>query len=145
MLYRTFKVEGKENCPTYTERWDVCNMVPHRYTTDKGKSCPGNYLFGRYGDIAEKVNGRLSGQTINKEDELDMTIDQMIEEMTPDQAYQLVQKAELHAKTLPEPMWSQTEGHWKRAVDQGLITGGSPERPVKRDELAAILGRKGLV
>ena len=63
----------------------MCNMVPHRYTTDKGKSCPGNYLFGRYGDIAEKVNDRLAGQMINKEDELDMTIDQMIEGMTPEQ------------------------------------------------------------
>lgn len=84
-------------------------------------------------------------ESAQKEDELDMTIDQMIEKMTPEQAYQLVQKAELRMKDLPEPMWSQTEGHWKRAVDQGLITGGSPERPVKRDELAAILGRKGLV
>ena len=55
--------EGKQYCPAYTGRWDVCNMVPHRYTTDKGKSCPGNYLFGKYGEIAEEVNKRLSAST----------------------------------------------------------------------------------
>ena len=55
--------EGKQYCPAYTGRWDVCNMVPHRYTTDKGKRCPGNYLFGKYGEIAEEVNKRLSAST----------------------------------------------------------------------------------
>ena len=55
--------EGKQYCPAYTGRWDVCNMVPHRYTTDKGKSCPGNYLFGKYGEIAKEVNKRLSAFT----------------------------------------------------------------------------------
>lgn len=55
--------EGKQYCPAYTGRWDVCNMVPHRYTSDKGKSCPGNYLFGKYGEIAEEVNKRLSAVT----------------------------------------------------------------------------------
>ena len=55
--------EGKQYCPAYTGRWDVCNMVPHRYTSDKGKSCPGNYLFGKYGEIAEEVNKRLSDST----------------------------------------------------------------------------------
>lgn len=142
-------VEGKENCPAYTGRWDVCNMVPHRYTTDKGKSCPGNYLFGKYPEIAKEVNRRLAGggspASEKKEDELDMTIDQMIEEMTPEQAYKLAQKAELHAKTLPEPAWSQKEGHWKRAAAAGIMDGTAPERYVRRDELAAVLGRKGLI
>lgn len=55
--------EGKQYCPAYTGRWDVCNMVPHRYTTDKGKSCPGNYLFGKYGEIAKEVNKRLAAST----------------------------------------------------------------------------------
>ena len=82
---------------------------------------------------------------INKEDELDMTIDQMIEEMTPEQAYKLAQKAELHAKDLPEPAWSRKEGHWQRAAEAGILDGTAPERYVRRDELAAVLGRKGLL
>ena len=80
-----------------------------------------------------------------KEDGLDMTIDEMIEKMTPEQAYKLSQKAELHARTLPEPEWSQKEGHWQRAAEAGLMDGTAPERAVRRDELAAVLGRKGLV
>ncbi len=80
-----------------------------------------------------------------KEDGLDMTIDEMIEKMTPEQAYKLSKKAELHARTLPEPEWSQAEGHWQRAADAGLMDGTAPERSVRRDELAAVLGRKGLL
>lgn len=138
-------VEGRENCPAYTGRWDVCNMVPHRYTTDKGKSCPGNYLFGKYGEIAKEVNTRLSGQNASKENELDMTIEEFLNELTSEQAYFLVQKAELYIKDLAEPMWSRTEGHWQRATQAGIIDGTSPERPMRRDEVVAMLGRKGLI
>lgn len=80
-----------------------------------------------------------------KEDDLDMTIDEMIEKMTPEQAHKLAQKAELHAKDLPEPAWSQKEGHWKQAAAAGIMDGTAPERYVRRDELAAVLGRKGLI
>lgn len=80
-----------------------------------------------------------------KEDDLDMTIDEMIEKMTPEQAYCLTQKAELHARTLPEPEWSQAEGHWQQAAEAGILDGTAPERYVRRDELAAVLGRKDLL
>lgn len=132
--------EGKQYCPAFTGNWAVCNMVPHRYTTDKGKSCPGNYLFGKYGEIAEEVNRRLAG---GEEEEM-ADIDALIEELTPEQAYKIAQKAELHAKTLPEPDWSKKEGHWAAAVAAGVVA-GSPERPMKRDEVIAVLGRKGLL
>ena len=132
--------EGKAYCPAFTGNWTVCNMVPHRYTTDKGKSCPGNYLFGKYGAIADEVNRRLAGG----EEEEDVDIDKMIAEMTNEQAYKIAQKAELHAKTLPEPDWSKKEGHWAKATAAGVVK-DSPERPMKRDEVIAVLGRKGLL
>lgn len=143
-------VEGKDKCPAYTGRWDVCNMVPHRYTTDKGKSCPGNYLFGKYGEIAQEVNRRLAGggeatEPEKKEDELDMTIDEMISKMTDAQAYALMQKAEKHAATLPEPDWSKKEGAWAKAAAAGIMDGTDPEGYLKRDQLAAVLARKGLL
>lgn len=80
-----------------------------------------------------------------KEDELDMTIEEFVDKLTPEQAYTLQQKAEAYLKALPEPMWSRTEGHWQRATEAGIIDGTSPERPMRRDEVVAILGRKGLV
>ena len=131
--------EGKQYCPAFTGDWAVCNMVPHRYTTDKGKSCPGNYLFGKYGEIAKLVNARLKG-----EDE-DMDINKLLQEMTDEQAYQIYQKAIQHIVTLPEPEWSQEEGAWKKAKETGVMDGTSPERPLKRDEFAAVLNRKGLL
>lgn len=131
--------EGKQYCPAFTGSWAVCNMVPHRYTTDKGKSCPGNYLFGKYGEIAERVNARLKG-----EDE-DMDINKLLSEMTNEQAYELVKKAEIHAATLPDDDWSQKEGWWEKAKEAGVSDGSSPVRHMKRNEVVAILGRLGLL
>lgn len=131
--------EGKQYCPAFTGDWAVCNMVPHRYTTDKGKSCPGNYLFGKYGEIAERVNARLKG-----EDD-DMDINKLLSEMTNEQAYELVKKAEIHAATLPDDDWSKKEGWWEKAKEAGVSDGSSPVRHMKRNEVVAILGRLGLL
>ena len=51
----------------------------------------------------------------------------------------------IHAKTVAEPAWSQQEGHWAKATAEGVVDGTSPERPMKRDEVIAVLGRKGLL
>lgn len=113
------------------------NMTVHRWFA--AKACPGDYLYNRHGEIAAEVNRRLKG-----EDE-SVDIAKLISEMTNEQAYQLMQKAELHAKTLSEPAWSQQEGHWAKAAANGIVDGTSPERPMKRDEVIAVLGRKGLL
>lgn len=131
--------EGKQYCPAFTGNWAVCNMVPHRYTTDKGKSCPGNYLFGKYGEIAERVNARLKGEDEN------MDINKLLSEMTNEQAYELVKKAEIYAATLPDDDWSQKEGWWEKAKEAGVSDGSSPVRHMKRNEVVAILGRLGLL
>lgn len=113
-----------------------CNMTIHRDFSNK--SCPGDYLYNRHGQIAAEVNKRLEG-----EEEVDIA--KLISEMTNKQAYQLMQKAELHAKTLDEPAWSKNEGHWAKATKAGIVDGSSTERPMKRDEVIAVLGRKNLI
>ena len=80
----------------------------------------------------------------DKEEE-DMDIATMLSNMTDAQAYELLKKAQRYASTLSEPSWSQTEGHWQRAIDSGLVNGGSPEGLLKRDEFVAVMGRKGLL
>lgn len=80
-----------------------------------------------------------------REEDDDMDINKLLNEMTDEQAYQLMQKATRHANTLPEPDWSKTEGHWQRATEAGTVDGTSPERYMKRDEVIAVLGRKGLL
>lgn len=116
---------------------DKQNMTVHRWFA--AKACPGDYLYNRHGEIATEVNRRLKG-----EDE-PVDIAKLISEMTNEQAYQLMQKAELHAKTIQEPSWSKEEGHWAKATANGIVDGTSPERPMKRDEVIAVLGRKGLL
>ena len=87
--------------------------------------------------------GRPNYSLIQEDD--DMDINTMLSQMTDKQAYDLLVKAQRHASTLPEPSWSQKEGHWQRAIDGGIINGGSPEGLLKRDEFVAVLGRKGLL
>ncbi len=79
-----------------------------------------------------------------KEDD-DMDINTMISQMTDQQAYDLLVKAQRYASMLPEPAWSQMEGHWQRAIAAGVINGGSPEGLLKRDEFVAVLGRMGML
>ena len=87
----------------------------------------------------------VPGDDEQKEDELNMTKKEFLDSLTNEEAYQLVQKAELHAKSLPEPEWSVQEGAWTKAVQTGLTDGTSPERPAKRDEVIAWLARLRLL
>ena len=82
---------------------------------------------------------------VQKEDELDMNKAEFIASLTNAEAYELLSKALNHMSELDEPTWSKSEGHWKRATDQGIVNGGAPERLVRRDEFIAVLGRKGLI
>lgn len=90
-------------------------------------------------DIAAEMN-----KTTTEEDE-DVDINKLLQDMTDGQAYLIYQKAVQHMVTLPEPEWSQKEGAWKKAQEAGVMDGTSPERPLKRDEFAAVLDRKGLL
>ena len=123
-------------------QWERQNMVVHRWTANK--ACPGDYLYGKHGEIAAAVNQRLAAA--EKEEDKEITdMDELIERMTDEQAYTLLEKAMRHAETMLEPVWSRTGGHWAAAKDKGVMNGEGPERPVKRDELAAVLGRLGLL
>lgn len=81
----------------------------------------------------------------DRKEEDDMDINKLLKEMTDEQAYNLLQKATRHANTLAEPDWSKQEGHWAKAKQRGLVDGTGPERPVKRDEFIAVLGRLGFL
>lgn len=91
-------------------------------------------------EVAEAVSKLDTGK-----EELDMTIQEFIDQLTDEQAYTLLQKATRHASTLPEPEWSQKEGGWAAGTAKGITDGTGPERPVKRDEVMAMLGRLGLL
>ena len=79
-----------------------------------------------------------------KEDD-DMDINKLLNEMTDEQAYRLMEKAHRYANALAEPEWSQKEGAWAAAIVKGITDGTAPERPVKRCEAMAWLDRLGLL
>lgn len=83
-------------------------------------------------------------QQPKKEDD-EMDIDKMIANMTGAQAFALYSKAMAFAGAVAEPEWSKKQGHWEKATLKGIVDGQEPERPVKRDELAAVLGRLGVL
>lgn len=96
-------------------------------------------------DVAKEMesSAKETPDTCKEDGSVDMN--KILASLTDEQAYYIQQKAERYIRNLPEPEWSQEEGHWKRATEAGLVDGTAPERPVKRDELAAILGRNGLL
>ncbi len=69
---------------------------------------------------------------------------EIVAALTDQEAYELLRKAQRHAQTLPEADWSQAEGWWQKAVEEKILSGG-PEAHAKRCEVAAILGRLGLI
>lgn len=97
----------------------------------------------KYYWIIEKPVSNLD--TDKKEDELNMDVNEFLNSLTDEQAYKLMQKANRHAATLAEPDWSQKEGSWGAAIGKGITDGTAPERPVKRCEVVAMLGRLGLL
>lgn len=140
--------EGKQYCPAYTADWTVCNLVPHRYTTDKGKSCPGNYLFSKYGYIADEVNKRLNGEILTTNDKKNtQTIAKEVPEFMKDmeifKQYMNEWIKEMYAEG--EPEWSKKEGAWKKATNLGIVNGENPEGFIKRDEIIAVLDRIGMI
>lgn len=125
-------------------QWDRQNMVVHRWTA--AKSCPGNLLYELHGEIARRVNAELApAPAPKKEDGLNMSVQEFLDALSPAQAYELVQKAQRYAGELVEPDWSKADGFWKKAKDEGVINTDTPQALLTRCELAAILGRKGLI
>ena len=107
-----------------------------------GSQANGGGVFRRTRD---KSLVRAYIRPFGEEMEEDMDIDKLLSEMTDEQAYRLMAKAQAYAAALPDPDWSVKEGHWARATAAGIVNGAAPEGLVKRCEIAAILGRKGLL
>ena len=73
---------------------------------------------------------------VAEELEKDMTYEKWLE-------YQRRYEAERAAK--PEPAWSADEGAFAKATSKGVLDGSRPEDYIKRDELAAVIDRVGLL
>ena len=117
------------------------HVVMHHHVN--GKVCPNPWC------VDEKALGGYWAFLASLEEEEEETtvdeVEKMVTHLTGAQAYAILKKAEQYAETLPEAAWSQAEGHWKRAAEAGIVDGSGPERPMKRGEVVAVLGRAGLL
>lgn len=142
-----FDFKGKPNTPQHCGILISSNGVV--YNTIEGNTGTTNDADGgmvmlrqrRYSQIAGAVRPKFQ----NGREELDMTIDEFIAELTPKQASQIVDKARSHMGSQAEPSWSKTEKHWDRATGKKIVDGKRPEDLIKRDEVIAILGRSGIL
>jgi hypothetical protein len=80
----------------------------------------------------------------------EMNIEKMLEEMTPEQAQRIVEKANQYNATLPPSKYAVEA--CKKGVKSGLFSDGNrddlidnPQAYMKRQELATVLDRRGLL
>ena len=79
------------------------------------------------------------------EDMTEKEVRAIIAGLSDKEALALVEKALRALSEKEEPDWSRKEGFWEKLTRTGAADGSAPERPVKRDEVAAMLGRLGLI
>ena len=92
-------------------------------TAIEGNTSAGNDANG--GQVQRRTRGRSLVKAyirpFGEETEDDMNIDKLLEEMTDEQAYRLMAKAQAFAASLPEQEWSVKEGHWARADRKSVV------------------------
>lgn len=103
---------------------DKQNMTAHRWFA--AKACPGDYLYSRFGDIADQVNKRLEEEIVTQEQ-----FDAMME------AYLARQRAQESSS------WSRQA--WDKAEEAGVFDGTAPQAPLSREQAAVVLDRLGLL
>lgn len=132
--------------PTHTGIMISFDKSKNRYITIEGNTSNSNEANG--GEVMQKerklanIVGAVRPKFIYKEKEEE---DLDISKLTDKEAYEILTKAMAYADKLPEPAWSIQNGSWKAAMDKKIITINTPQGLVRRDEVATILQRLGLL
>lgn len=131
-----------KNDPSLIGQVKKQNMTIHRWFA--ATACPGEYLYSKMGDIANDVNKILEGEIE------EMDIGKFIDELTPQQAYQIWNKANQYLMNLgPDPYAVDA---CKKGVTFKIFSDGDGDRSidipktyVERQQLAVLLDRLGLL
>ena len=122
---------------------DKQNMTVHRWFANK--ACPGDYLYNLHSNIADEVNRRLGRITKTEDDEM---IKDTEENYKVFKAF--IERYELEKQELPPSEYAKDS--CRKAVESGLFLDGDgdgsldyPQATLKRQELAAVLDRAGLI
>lgn len=112
--------------------WTSFRDKPHFQWSEHGKYTGASIRAGKYPPEMPQY-----------EEDDDMDIDKLLETMTDEQAYKLLQKAQNHAETLNLPDWGNGEpaGELSAAITAGITSGKSPMRLCTRYETAIMAKR----
>lgn len=123
----------------YQPKDDEMVITVHRWFANK--SCPGDWLFSRLGDLANKVTAQLTNQITPPTPQ---PVQQEDEEMTQEKFNQMM-NVWLEQQALKEPgAWSQEARDWAEGHKyvQGNEKGQKMyKKPLTREELVAVLYR----
>ena len=131
-------IPNKDQALAYEPKSDEMLITVHRWFANK--SCPGDWLYSRLGDLAAKVTAKLNPTTVvtpvdEEEEEEEMTQEKFNEMMD----------AWLAAQAAREPSaWSKEAREW--AESNGYIAGDEKGRkmykkPLTREEFVQVLYR----
>ena len=123
----------KDKTLNYSPKQDEMVLTVHRWFANK--SCPGNWMYARMGDLAEKVTAQLS-ESDNEEDN-DMDINKFKE---------LWHEMRKELQDNDASAYSEEARKW--AVDNGIIQGGNSDEfngmwqdMMTREQLVTVLYR----
>lgn len=139
-----FNFDGKKTVATHCGILEFTNGI--NIKSIEGNTATANDTNGGTVMLRDRTTSQVVGAFRPIfEGDLEMTKAEFLKDLTEKEAYDLLTKALAYADKQKEPDWSQKEGHWARAIKEKVINTNTPEGLVKRDELIAILGRRGLV
>lgn len=100
----------KSKTLNYTPQSDEMIITVHRWFANK--SCPGDWLYNRLGEVAETVTKKLSGTTITVQE---------VDYSTPSD-------------------WAKQA--WEQAISEGITDGTNPKKDITREQALTIIYRK---
>ena len=129
----------KQKSLAYTPKPDEMVLTAHRWFA--AKACPGDWMYSREGELAEKVTSRLNGYdkatTVITQEEIDMTKAE-VQKMIDDSVQRYVQKALKGSETKVSD-WAKEE--YENAVEAGITDGTRPGGYATREQVAVMIVR----
>lgn len=126
-------LEDKDKTLAYTPAPDEMVLTVHRWFANK--SCPGNWMYARMGDLAEKVTAQLSAGMDEEDDDMDIN-----------KFKELWREMRKELQDNDASAYSEEARKW--AVDNGIIRGGNSdefngmwEDMMTREQLVTVLYR----
>ena len=123
----------KDKTLNYTPKADEMILTVHRWFANK--SCPGNWMYARMGDLAEKVTAQLSAGMDEEDDDMDIN-----------KFKELWREMRKELQDNDASAYSEEARKW--AVDNGIIRGGNSdefngmwEDMMTREQLVTVLYR----